>query len=107
MGLSRARQLVMFQQILGGEEAARMGLVDFLVEPGQVLETALQRAQQLASSAPGPLSAAKTLLGRYPLSLDTLLDWEADTQALLIGSEDFAEGRDAFFQKRAGVFRGL
>lgn len=107
IGLPRARQLVMFQQILGGEEAARLGLVDFLVESGQVLEMALQRAQQLASSAPGPISAAKTLLGRHPLSLDTLLDWEADTQALLIGSEDFAEGRDAFFQKRTGVFRGL
>jgi enoyl-CoA hydratase/carnithine racemase len=107
IGLPRTRQLVMFQQIIGGEEAARIGLVDFLAEPGQVLETAIQRAQQLASSAPGPLSATKTLLGRHPLSLETLLDWEADTQALLIGSEDFTEGRDAFFEKRAGVFRGL
>ena len=107
MGLGRTRELVMFSQIWGGQEAKAAGLVDFLVEDGQVLATAMERAEQLAQAAPGAISATKAALARFPQSLDTLLDWEADTQALLIASDDFAEGRDAFFQKRAASFSGL
>lgn len=107
IGLPRTRQLVMFQQIIGGEEAVQIGLADFLAPSGQVLETALRHAHQLAASAPGPLAATKAMLGRTPLSLDAALDWEADAQAVLIASADFAEGREAFFQKRKGVFRGV
>ncbi|MCY1457837.1 phenylacetate degradation probable enoyl-CoA hydratase PaaB [compost metagenome] len=97
----------MFQQVLDGEQAAGIGLVDFLVPAGQVLEHALERAEQLAQAAPGPLGSTKSFLARTPMSLDALLDWEADAQALLIGSADFAEGREAFFAKRSAAFTGL
>ncbi|WP_160108185.1 enoyl-CoA hydratase/isomerase family protein [Pseudomonas izuensis] len=107
VGLTKARQILMFQQVLDGEQAAGMGLVDFLVPAGQVLEHALERAEQLAQAAPGPLGATKSFLARAPMTLDALLDWESDAQALLIGSADFAEGRDAFFAKRAAAFTGL
>ena len=107
VGLPKARQLLMFQQVLNGEQAASIGLVDFLVPAGEVLDTALLRAEQLAQAAPGPLSATKSFLARTPMSLDALLEWEADMQALLIGSADFAEGREAFFAKRPAAFTGL
>jgi enoyl-CoA hydratase/carnithine racemase len=107
VGLANARQMLMFQQVLDGELAAGIGLVDFLVPAGQVLASALARAEQLAQAAPGPLAVTKTFLARAPMTLDALLDWEADTQALLIGSADFAEGRDAFFAKRPAAFTGL
>lgn len=35
-----------------------------------------------------------------------MLDSAADTQALLIASDDFAAGRDAFFGKRVARFSG-
>jgi enoyl-CoA hydratase/carnithine racemase len=106
MGLGRTRELVMFSQIIDGAEAKATGLADALVEPGQVLATALDWARRLAEAAPGAISATKAALARQPLSLDAMLDWEADTQALLIASSDFAEGRDAFFGKRAARFTG-
>lgn len=105
IGLPRTRKMLMFSQILNGEQAHAIGLADELAEPGQALERAIEMATQLAEAAPGPLSATKSLIARS-LNLDTLLDWEADTQALLIASEDFAEGRDAFFGKRKAQFKG-
>lgn len=105
IGLPRTRKMLMFSQILNGEQAHAIGLADELVEPGQALERATKMATQLAEAAPGPLSATKSLIARS-LNLDTLLDWEADSQALLIASEDFAEGRDAFFARRQPLFKG-
>ncbi len=105
IGLPRTRKMLMFSQILNGEQAHAIGLADELVEPRQALERAIEMATQLAEAAPGPLSATKSLIARS-LNLDTLLDWEADSQALLIASEDFAEGRDAFFARRKPLFKG-
>ena len=106
IGLARTRRLAMFAEVLDGAEAHAIGLVDFLADDGGVLDHALQRAQQLASAAPGAIGATKACLARAPQSLDALLDWEADTQALLIGSADFAEGCAAFAGKRDPVFAG-
>lgn len=107
MGLGATRELVMLNKVLDGATAQRQGLVDILAEDGKVLETALERARELANCAPGAISATKAALSRFPQSLDILLDWEADTQALLIASEDFAAGRDAFFSKDTAQFKGL
>jgi enoyl-CoA hydratase/carnithine racemase len=106
MGIGRTKEMLMFSQVIGGAEAKAIGLADMLAEDGQVLPTALEWAQRLAKAAPGAIGAIKAALSRHPLSLDAMLDWEADTQALLIASGDFAEGRDAFFEKREAQFKG-
>ena len=66
----------------------------------------MKLAERFAATAPVPQAYAKSVLARGPQPLETLLAQEADLQALLFGSEDFAEGRDAFLQKRKPVFRG-
>jgi enoyl-CoA hydratase/carnithine racemase len=106
IGLTRTKKMAMFCEVVGGEEATRIGLVDELAEPGQALATALALAERLAGAAPSTVSMTKTALARGPLGLDVLLDWEADSQALNIASRDFAEGRDAFFGKREPRFSG-
>jgi enoyl-CoA hydratase/carnithine racemase len=106
VGLARARRMTMFAEVLSGEQAHAIGLVDFLAADGQVMEVALERAARLAEAAPGSISATKAFLGRAPLGLDAMLDWEADTQAVLIASSDFAEGCAAFAGKRAPRFSG-
>ncbi|ROM33951.1 enoyl-CoA hydratase [Pseudomonas poae] len=105
VGMARCKRMVMFSQVLDGSQAHAIGLVDELAEPGKALEKAIEMASKLAAAAPGPLAATKALIARAQ-NLDTLLDWEADSQAVLIASEDFAEGRDAFFAKRKAVFKG-
>jgi enoyl-CoA hydratase/carnithine racemase len=41
-----------------------------------------------------------------PLSLDSTLAWEADTQALLVRTHDVREGIRAFAERRSPNFKG-
>lgn len=58
--------------------------------------------------AVSPLSNGmlKSVLARGPMPLEDLLAAETDAQAVLYGSEDFHEGREAFLAKRKPVFKG-
>lgn len=106
MGVPRARRMMLFSEVLDAPAALDCGLVDELVTEGAALDMALARAAALADAAPGAVSAIRTGLARFPQPLEQLLEWEADTQALLIASPDFAEGRNAFFEKRFARFTG-
>lgn len=106
VGQRVARELVLFADVVKGEQAKALGLVDLLAEPGQVAAVALQRAKRLAQSSPNAIAATKTAFARLPMPLDLLLAWEADAQTLLMSSLDFKEGCAAFFEKRAPNFRG-
>jgi len=106
IGIGRARELLMLCQQVGAEEALSMQLIDRLVGPGETLEAALQLAKQLAAASPGAIATTKAMLSRSPLSLDTLLAWEADTQSLLARTQDLQEGVRAFAERRPPAFRG-
>ena len=88
------------------DRAVSIRLADRLAKPGQVLSSAIEMAQRLAKLPPGTVSATKAVLSRLPMSLDTMLAWEADTQALLSHTADFAEGVKAFGERREPVFGG-
>nr|WP_298723309.1 enoyl-CoA hydratase/isomerase family protein [uncultured Steroidobacter sp.] len=104
VGIAKAREMMMFGEVVRGQRALDCKLIDRLVPIGTVQETALAMAQQLASAAPGTIATIKAALSRMPVSLDNTLAWEADTQAVLAHSEDFAEGLRAFREKRPPTF---
>jgi enoyl-CoA hydratase/carnithine racemase len=106
VGIGKAREILMFCETLTAAQAQALGLVDRMAAAGEALETAVAMAERLAASPPGSISTVKTVLSRAPLSMDATLAWEADIQALLVRSEDFKEGIDAFKQKRKPEFKG-
>ncbi|WP_119166635.1 enoyl-CoA hydratase/isomerase family protein [Algihabitans albus] len=105
-GNSAARRLLLLGEVFDGREAARCGLADKAVAPGQALSEALAVAERLAAGAPLAIAAVKAMLARAPQALDAVLDSEADNQAVLFSSRDFAEGRRAFFEKQKPQFTG-
>ncbi len=106
MGLGRAKLLMMTGRLLGTAAAQAQGLVEIVSDPGQALQQAVVVAQEMAALAPLSNGLLKAVLSRGPQPLEDLLAAEVDAQAVLYGSEDFAEGRQAFAEKRPAVFRG-
>lgn len=106
VGFARARQLLMFPDPVSGESALAMGLVDRLVEPGEARAAALADATRLAGMAPAALATVKQFFSGTPRDPRAVLDLEADRQADLFDTDDFAEGVAAFKEGRQPRFGG-
>ncbi len=97
IGWGRARQILMFGQVVEAEEALRIGLADRLCAAGGALAMALELAGRVEQQAPLPLAMTKALLAE---GLDLLLEREGELQSQLFLSADHAEGKAAFLAKR-------
>ena len=105
IGAARAKRLMLTAGVLGADEAAELGLVDMLCEPGGALGAALEVAAGFADRAPLPVAATRSAFAQMG-DLDRALALEVDLQSALMASDDHAEGRAAFFERRDPVFRG-
>jgi 2-(1,2-epoxy-1,2-dihydrophenyl)acetyl-CoA isomerase len=106
IGPAAARQMLMFAGQVDASEAARIGLVDAVVEPGKALASALDDARRLAAGPPLALAAVKSMLARWPRDPFEVLGDEVDHQVTLFDSDDFAEGARAYHERRTPIFRG-
>ena len=103
VGIGRARQILLYAEPVQADAAERMGLVDQVVPDGTALERAIARARAFEALAPLSTAVAKEALAGQ---LDAVLDWERSTQAALFQTNDHAEGKAAFFEKRPPIFQG-
>lgn len=107
IGVPRTRQMITLGTPVEAQQALDWGLVDALAEPGTVLEAAFADARRLAEKSAGALGVIKAMLTEAPtLNPFDVLKREAEHQARLFGSDDFAEGVAAFREKRRPVFGG-
>jgi enoyl-CoA hydratase / 3-hydroxyacyl-CoA dehydrogenase len=106
-GRGVASELVFTGDLIGAEEAARMGLLNRVVAPAQLMETARQMADRIASRAPVAVARAKAaILATQQLPLDKGLAFELDRACEVMTTPDRAEGMQAFIEKRKPVFTG-
>jgi 2-(1,2-epoxy-1,2-dihydrophenyl)acetyl-CoA isomerase len=105
VGVGRARTLALTSSSWSARTALENGLVDIVVEPGAALPSALETAAAIAAGAPLAAAATKRLL-TDTTSLTAFLARELDEQTELLRSDDFAEGRSAFLERRDPSFVG-
>jgi enoyl-CoA hydratase/carnithine racemase len=103
VSIGRARRILFYHEVTGAIEGERIGLVDYLAQPGKALEVALEKAHFLAAEAAGPIELTKKILSE---GLDEALADEQTFQGLLFTTSDFQEGRAAFLEKRKPKFGG-
>ena len=107
VGPSAALRLILTADIIPAAEALRIGLVDEVVPPAALLETA--RALALRISAQAPLAVAASIEAvrqGADLPLDEALALEARIFGRLSITADKKEGVAAFLEKRPAIFVG-
>ncbi|AEI78553.1 enoyl-CoA hydratase PaaG [Cupriavidus necator N-1] len=107
VGMARALGLAMTGERLSAEEAEKWGLVWETMDDPLLPEQALALATHLAGQPTRALAAIKrAMYASATATLDTQLDLERDLQRELGQSADYAEGVNAFLEKRAPHFTG-
>jgi enoyl-CoA hydratase len=107
VGRGRALQLLMTGEMIDAQEAFRIGLVNRVVPPDQLLPAATSMIQQMLMNAPLGIAACIDVLDRgLEMPLDDALALEATQFGVLIATSDTAEGTKAFLEKRAPRFTG-
>lgn len=107
VGRAHALDIILRAKLIGPEEAYRIGLVNEVCPPEDLLDRAHALAAELAEKP--PISVAGILKaviegGSLPLKDGLALEFAAVEATS--GTEDAAEGVMAFLEKRKPVFRG-
>lgn len=102
-----AMEILLTGDGIDAKAAAHFGLVNKVVEPAALLDTAYAYARKIAANAPLAVQAAKELAVRSrEMDLNTGLRVEAVMNRMLSMTEDAKEGPAAFAAKRPPQFKG-
>ncbi len=107
IGQARAMELILTGELIGADEALRIGLVNKVVPPDQLQAEAKKTAEKIAEKGPLAIASARRAVRQSAeLSLAAGCDLEAELFALLFASDDQKEGMRAFLAKRPAKFEG-
>ncbi len=107
VGLGKASEMCLSGRIYGAAEAAAFGLVDRLVEPDKLLETAFEAAREISANPDPQLRMIKQLLTRNACETDLDLVQQRESEMIreCWKSPEHKEAVAAFLEKRPPKFR--
>lgn len=108
IGVGRATDIILTGRRLKAEEAWHAGLITQLVDPEELLETALKTAQRIRSKGPLATQLAKQVVSRgFDVDHETGILLERLAQAVLYSTEEKNEGTRAFLEKRPADYASV
>jgi len=107
VGPHRAKEYLMAGELIPAAEADRIGLVNHVVPAAELMPRALAYARKLADGAQCAIRWTKLAVNKLILQqLNLTLELGLATEFMCTATEDAAEARAAFREKRKPVFRG-
>ncbi len=106
IGKGKAMELLLTGDMIGAEEAYRLGLVNQVVPAGEEIKAAQAMLQKIA--AKGPVAVAKVIesVNAYFTSGTDGFAYEVEAFGHTTSTDDFREGAAAFIEKRKANFKG-
>lgn len=105
VGVQRAKELMLSARDIEGAEALQLGLVMELHAPAQLLPRAQALAASFVQASPAAVSLVKRALANWGGDLSTLLEQEANAQALAMGTTDHRVAVNRFLDKAPPLFQ--
>ena len=106
IGKGKALELCMTGDMIGAEEAHKLGLVNHVVPQGAEVAKAIEILQKTGSKAPLAISKVIECVNAYFDKDVDGFEFEITEFGKLAGTEDFIEGANAFVERRAANFKG-
>ena len=106
VGLGNATDMCLTGRMVAADEALRIGLVSDVVEPDDLLPTALAKAEEIANNPTAAVLMIKELLRKNPMDpdLDAVMEREGLRDQIARRLPDHAEAVSAFLEKREAKF---
>lgn len=107
VGIGKAKELIYTAAVINAEEAYRIGLVNAVVAPDELLDKALEMANAIATKAQLAVRYSKEAINRgIETDIETGIDIETSLFGMCFATADQKEGMEAFLQKRKPEFKG-
>lgn len=107
VGKGHAIEMITTGALINAQKALRIGLVNYVVEPNQLLEKALEIGQQINNAGPVAVKYSLEAIHRgMELAQIDGLHNEAQLFGLTFNTHDKSEGLNAFIDKREPDFKG-
>lgn len=106
IGDCKARELIYTGEMIDASSALKLGLVNQVVPPAELMPAALKLAGEIAKKSGLAIRQAKAALrAASTMEEDTGLRFEQEAFGLTFAAEDRVEGTNAFVQKRQPVWK--
>ena len=107
IGQGYAKEMIYTGKVIRADEALRIGLVNAIYEPEELMDKAMEMAQMMLKNAPVAISLAKQSINEgYDLDADGAIGLENKLFGKCFATSDQKEGMDAFLNKRKAAFTG-
>lgn len=107
VGMGMAKQLIYTGKNIKADEALRIGLVNAVVPQAELMDKALEMANQIAANAPLAVKAAKQCINEeYDMDADSAIQNESVIFGRCFLTEDQKQGMQAFLTKGKYQFQG-